>query len=495
MSGSELLVSWGRRIALVAAECPERVALRFAAIDGSEQTFTWRELDRRSTQVAHAFAARGVAVGDRIALCIRNSPELVMSILACWKVGGTPVPVRWDVPPWERERVLKVIDARLEIGGDDLSWLRATEGDDAAPLPDVVSPFTHGICSSGSTGTPKVVLIDRPALFDEATGQPFPSSWREMPRPQVILVPAPLYHANGLLTLPSLLAGDELIVMEKFDAARIVDLIERHRVSTFTATPTMLQRIADLPGVEERDLSSIEWVLQGAAVIAPSLVHRVISLFGVERFFMAYGMTEGLGLTALRADEWISHPGSVGRGYRETEIRIFDDDGKPVPNGEAGNIFLKSPTSGFYTYLGGAPLLERTADGFETVGDMGWMDAEGYLYIIDRRVDLIISGGANVYPAEVESALIDHPGIADVVVIGLHDAEWGRRVHAIVEPSDPTAPLSAADVIAYAKSRLAAYKVPKTVELLDAIPRSEATKVSRAALIAEREPEVTPSGG
>ena len=488
MLDTEPPISYAVRIALLAAEHPERVALRFAAIDGGEQAFTWRELDRRSTQLAHAFAARGLAVGDRIALGIRNSPELVMSILAGWKLGATAIPVRWDLPEWERARVLKVIDARLELGAEDLPWLRATESDDASPWPDVISPLTYGICSSGSTGMPKVVLIDRPSVFDETTGQPFPSSWREMTRPQVILVPAPLYHANGFLTLPSLLAGDELIVMEKFDAARIVDLIERHRVTTFTATPTMLQRIADLPGVDGRDLSSIEWVLQGAAVIAPSLVHRMISLFGAEQFFMAYGMTEGLGLTALRADEWLAHPGSVGRGYRDTEIQILDERREPVPQGEIGEIFLKSPTSGLYKYLGGAPRLATTADGFETAGDIGWLDADGFLYILDRRVDVVISGGANVYPAEVESALIDHPGIADVVVIGLRDPEWGRRVHAIVEPSDPTALPSAADVIAYAKSRLAAYKVPKTVEFVDAIPRSEATKVSRSALIAEREP-------
>jgi bile acid-coenzyme A ligase len=303
----------------------------------------------------------------------------------------------------------------------------------------------------------------------------------------VILVPAPLYHTNGFATLPSMITGDQLVLMEKFDAARVVDLIETHRVSSLTATPTMLQRIADLPGVDDRDFSSIEWILQGAAVIAPSLVHRWIDLVGADHFFMAYGMTEGLGLAALRADEWVAHPGSVGRGYRETEIRIIGEDGAEVPAGEIGEIYLRSPTSGLYNYLGGAPKLTATADGFETAGDMGWVEDEGFLHIVDRRVDMIISGGANVYPAEVESALIEHPDIADVVVIGLQDPEWGRRVHAIVEPADHAAPPAVEDLRAYAKSRLAAYKVPKTVEFIDAIPRSEATKVSRAALIAERE--------
>jgi bile acid-coenzyme A ligase len=491
MSGNDDgTVSYPRRVIELAALKPDGVALRFAALDRSEREVTWAELDRGSTRLAHAFAARGVGFGDRVALGIRNSPELVLSVVAAWKLGATPVPVRWDLPDWERARVLEVVGAALSLTGDDRPWLQAALDDDSpeadVPLPDVTSPQTHGICSSGSTGTPKVILTDRPATFEETTGDPFPSAWMEIPRPQVILVPAPQYHTNGFAPLASMLAGDELVIMEKFDAAHVVDLVERHRVTTFTATPTMLQRIADLPGVDDRDLSSIRWILQGAAVIAPSLVERWIGLVGAERFFMAYGMTEGLGLTALRADEWLAHPGSVGRGYRDTEIRILDDDGKELPPGEIGEIFLRSPTSGLYRYLGGAPRLARTEDGFETAGDMGSLDEEGFLRIADRRVDLIVSGGANVYPAEVESALIDHPAIADVVVIGLRDDEWGRRVHAVIEPADPASPPSAEDVIAYAKSRLAAYKVPKTVELVDAIPRSEATKVSRAALVQAR---------
>jgi bile acid-coenzyme A ligase len=201
---------------------------------------------------------------------------------------------------------------------------------------------------------------------------------------------------------------------------------------------------------------------------------------------MAYGMTEGLGLTALRGDEWLAHEGSVGRGYRNTEVRILAADGRDAPLGEIGEIYLRSPTYGGSHYLGDAPPMRGTDDGFYTVGDLGYLDADGYLYLVDRRVDVIITGGANVFPSEVEAALIDHPQIADVVVIGLQDQEWGRRVHAIVAPLDASSPPSADDVIAFAKARLAPYKVPKSVEFLDAIPRSEATKVNRGALIAER---------
>ena len=437
-------------------------------------------------QIAGALAARGVATGDRVSLRLGNTAEMIFSVFAAWKLGAVPVPVRWDLPEWECVRVLEVIEARVDLSRDDLDWLRATADDEIEPLPDAMSPQSHGICSSGSTGTPKVIVIDRPAEWDGQGPDPFPSGWIDVARPQIVLVPAPLYHTNGFATLPLLLAGDRLVLLEKFDAARVIDLVERHRVTTFTATPTMLQRIADVPGIDDRDLSSLVWVLQGAAAIPGSLVRRWIDLIGAERFYLAYGMTEGLGLAAMRGDEWLSHPGSVGRGYRDTEIRILDADGALLPPGEVGEIFLRWPAGGLYHYLGGATRLAVTDDGFASAGDLGFVDEDGFLHIADRRSDLIISGGANVYPAEVESALIDHPEIADVVVIGLSDDEWGRRVHAIIEPRDHTTPPSEADVIAFAKSRLAGYKAPKTVEVVDRIPRSEATKVNRQELIRAR---------
>lgn len=477
--------SYGQRVSDLAREHPDDVALVFAAVDGSEQQFTWAELDRRARQVALELRHRGVEPGNRVSVRLVNSPELVETVLATWKLGAVPVPVRWDLPDWEGERVLEVVDAALDVGPDDLDWLAATADGPDDLVADAVSPQTHGICSSGSTGTPKVIVIERPALWEPV--EPFVSGWIDVPTPQVVLVPAPLYHTNGFATFGSLLAGDRLVLLERFDAARIVDLVERHRVSTFTATPTMLNRIADVPGIDDRDLSSLVWVLQGAANIAPSLVRRWIDLVGAERFFMAYGMTEGLGLAAMRGDEWLEHPGSVGRGYRDTEIRILDPAHHDLPPDEIGEIFLRWPAGALYAYLGGASRLSVTEDGFASAGDLGFLDAEGFLHIVDRRSDLIISGGANVYPAEVESALIDHEGIVDVVVIGLADPEWGRRVHAIVEPRDPANPPSDAELIAFAKSRLAPYKVPKTVELVDHIPRSAATKVSRRALIEARE--------
>jgi bile acid-coenzyme A ligase len=477
--------SFPQLIAQLAADRPDAVVVRHVAPDGRESTATWAQLHRRSHQLAGALAGRGLAHGDRLAIVLPSSLQLMIGTLAAWKLGAVPVPLRWDLPDWERARLRAVVDAAVQLDETDVAWIDSTADHPVPQLPDAVSPAINGICTSGSTGTPKVIVFGRPAHYHDAYSTPMASMWQPVARPQTIAVLAPMYHTTGFSTLLTMLGGDDLIVLEKFDAGRVVDLVEHHRVTTFTATPTMLKRLADLPDIEARDLSSIEWILQGAAPMPPSLVDRWIGLLGAERVFMAYGMSEALGLTALRGDEWQAHRGSVGRPQRGTEVRILDAAGDVLPPGRIGDVHLRSAGYGGSTYLG-APALATTPDGFASVGDMGHLDIDGYLYLADRRVDVVITGGANVFPAEVEMALIDHPAVADVVVIGLPDPEWGRRVHAIVEPRAGAAPPTFDEIVAYAKGRLAAYKVPKSLEIVDAVPRTSATKVNRRALIAER---------
>jgi bile acid-coenzyme A ligase len=284
--------------------------------------------------------------------------------------------------------------------------------------------------------------LQNPAMLNPVTSTPIAVDWGiAVTRPQRILVLAPMYHVNAFATIHSMLNGDQLYVLEKFDAVRAIDVIEQYRITTFTATPTMLQRFADLPGIDDRDLTSLEWILQGAAPMPPALVHRWGAFIGADKIVMAYGGTESLGLTVLDGAEWMAHEGSVGRGFRGAELRILDDDMQDLPVGQIGHIFLKPPEGyGGATYLGEVPDVPWTDDGFGSYGDMGHLDEDGYLYLADRRVDLIISCGANIFPAEVEAAIIDHPKVADVVVVGLKDPEWGRRVHAIVQATSPEDP-------------------------------------------------------
>ena len=480
-------VPFGFRLHELARERGHDLAVVSVAADGSESALSFAELDIQAARWGRALAASGACTGSLVALAIPNSMSLVLAALGCWKIGAVPVPMRWDLPNWERSRVLDVIDPAVLVDEEHLGALASLASrQPGGPLPAAVSPTVNGICSSGSTGVPKVILNLAQSVWTPEMSIPFLAVWAPVAQPQTILVPGPMYHTNGFAPLTNLLGADRLVVLEKFDATLVVEVIERHRITNFTATPTMLARIAALSDIRRRDLSSVVWILQGAAVMPHALLRTWFDLLSPEQVVMAYGMTENLGLTALRGDEWLAHPGSVGRGFRGTEIRILDPAGRALGPGKLGEIYLRAPMSAGYRYLGGAPPLPSTADGFRSGGDIGHLDEDGYLYIADRRADMIITGGANVFPAEIECALAEHDGIADVVVIGLADPEWGRRVHAVVQPADPAATLTAQDVIGYAKSRLAAYKVPKTVEFVDALPRTAATKINRSAMIRER---------
>jgi bile acid-coenzyme A ligase len=481
-------VPFGTRIADVAAERGDQTAIVFVREDGTERLVPWSELDARSTQLARVLAERGLGHGDRLGIKLRNCPEHLFAAFAGWKLGAVVAPVRWDLPDWELERIRSVLDPKLVAEPDDAELLDGSLSASTEPLPEVVPPNSWGILSSGSTGTPKVILRKMPGVFDPSgSANTLVEAYGPLTRPQRVLVPAPLYHNNGFMHVTNLLAGESLVLLERFNAGRVLDAIERHRVTGFVATTIMMQRVAREPDVDERDLSSVEWMMHGAAPLPEWLARKWIDLVGAEHFYVCYGSSEGAGATFARGDEYLAHPGTVGRGAMGTELRIRDEMGADLPLGEIGAIHLRQPHGVLSEYVGEVAPIPVDAEGFATVGDLGRLDADGYLYLADRRVDMIVSGGANVFPAEVESALSEHPAVGDVVVIGLPDEEWGRRVHAVVQPADPSAPPPVDDLTAWCKSRLSSYKVPKTFEMVDAMPRSEAGKVNRAALIAERE--------
>jgi len=492
-------VSYGRRVTELSALHPDATAMVFAARDGSDRRVSWAELEARSTAGAYllsAACARPPGPGDRVVVALPNCPEHIFASYAAWKLGACVVPLRWDLPRWERERIWEVCRPAAVIGdwpaeGDAAmvsleDFLAATVPPAAEPLGDRVPFPVRAIASGGSTGRPKLIVTPLPGAAVPGryfeTGLLYPGNAPG----ETQLIPAPLYHTNGFAVCHNGLFEDQLLIlMERFDAAQAVDLIERHRVTVMCLAPTMLLRMIRLPGIEGRDLSSIKGILQGAASCPPWLVRAWMDRLGPEKFFIAYGGSENPGLTMVNGVEWLQHPGSVGRGFL-SDVRILDPDGREVEPGTVGEIFLRSqvaegPT---YQYLG-APPARVTQDGFVSLGDLGWVDADGYLYIADRRVDLIVTGGANVFPAEVEAALSEHPGVADVAVIGLPDEEWGHRVHAVVAAA-PGNILGPDELVAHCRQRLAAYKVPKSIEVVEALPRNEVGKVNRGDLVAAR---------
>lgn len=487
-------MSFGQRLAQLAQLHPDAPAVVFADVGGTETTLLWGELDQRANQVARLLEERGVTQGSLVTVALPNSPEHVIVTRAAWRLGACVLPLRHDLPEWERRRLLEVADPGAVVGDWAVEGRAAVTSAELAaagvlattPLPDRTPDPALAIATSGSTGRPKLIVSPGAGTYDPDTPTYQSAQRMGSGRGEVQLIPAPLYHTNGFRILHGALDRDELVVlMRRFDAALCADLIERHRATTVTMAPVMLLRLARLPGIEERDLSSLRSVLQGAAPCPPWLVRFWIERLGPERFFVSYGASERVGLTFLRGDEWLEHPGSVGRGLN-TEVRILDDEGRDLPASEVGEIFLRQTRDGptGYRYVG-APPAKQTPDGFTSVGDMGWLDEDGYLYIADRRLDMIVTGGANVFPAEVEAALLEHPGVADCAVVGLPDEEWGSAVHAVIQPTDPARPPADEELRRHCRGRLAAYKVPKSFSVTGRLPRTDAGKLNHSALAAE----------
>ncbi len=477
---------------LAAQHAAGDVAVTFAAEDGGETTITWRELESRSNQMADFLASIGVADGDIVVVALRNSPEHLFTTFAAWKLGASVLPLRWDLPEWERDRVLAVAGAKVVAAGwDDPAPGTVTPDDvratvdrpDAPPVEDHVPEYSRLIATSGATGTPKIVVTPSPAvmMIDEQMSKVMGASAGKL-----YLTTSPLYHVNGwAYSYIPLLQDAPIVLMERFDAARAVDLIERYRIALTVMVPTMLMRVARLPDVQSRDLSSLERIVYGGASIPDWVVRAWFELIPPERFAFSYGGSEGHGLIMTTGDQWLEHPGTVGQPL-DAQVKILDEDGNELPVGEIGEIYIRTNNAGpRFSYIG-VPTPPNTDDGFGSFGDMGYVDADGFVYIADRRRDMIVSGGANVFPAEVEAVITEHPGVLDVVVVGLPDPEWGHRVHAIVQPVDPADAPGADELRAHCKARLASYKVPKDFEIVEEIPRSAAGKVNRSRMVDER---------
>lgn len=490
------LISFGQRLATLASQTPDKAAIVFVPRTGPEHIVTWRELHRRSFQVASLLAERGVQEKSMVIVGLPNCPEHYMTCFATWRLGACVLPLSFRMPPAERDAILDLARPSAVVA----EWervaypvippadLEASRGLPVAPLPDRIPHPGWARASGGSTGRPKTIVSPAPwaRVPGEYSRENAPiSGFRSG---QVQLVAGPLYHGAPFgWSHEGLFEEHTLVLMEKFDPARAVDLIERHRVQWAFFVPTMMQRIVQLPDIRQRDLSSLEAIFHAAASCSAWLKRGWIELLGGEKVYEAYGATESVGLTAIRGDEWLQHPGSVGRPHK-TVLRIMDEAGRELPVGRVGEIFMRpedtsEPT---YEYVGSEPA-KTTSDGLVSVGDLGWVDSDGYLYLADRRRDMIVSGGANVYPAEVEAALTEHGEVIDVVVVGLSDEVWGKRVHAIVQPRDPVRPPSPHELDAHCRLRLTAYKVPKSYEFVATLQRDPSGKMRRSALAAERE--------
>lgn len=490
-------VSYGEQIRHLGATRPHEPALTFVSHPGTATTrLTWSELDTRSDDFAAGLAARGIGPNSFVVVKLRNSVEHVLTTIAAWKLGACVVPIRSDMPARERDQILALAQPDVVVSLDPVAGYECLTPEQivAMRVPWRLADAQPGkaVCSGGSTGVPKLIIDPLPwgnpgAVGGTAEGHALGFVAQAIGfRPnQTQLVSGPLYHnAPFGWGYWGLYFGHHLVLLERFTPEVVVDCVERYRVNLMFAVPTMMMRIIRLDGVTDRDWSSVESLFHGAASCPRWLKKQWMDLLGPARVNELYGATEAIGASAISGEEWLRHEGSVGKPLG-CDLRILDDDQREVPVGEVGMIYMRPHHPGpTYAYRGSPPA-PATDDGFITVGDFGYVDEDGYLYIADRRVDLIISGGANIYPAEVEGALMEHPEVVDAAVIGLPHPEWGQAVHAIVQLDDGSS-LTAEALSEFMRGQLAPYKLPKTYELVARIPRDEAGKLRRSALLAER---------
>lgn len=494
------------RLVTLAGDDPGRVAVRLVSRAGAVTEFTRSDLARRAAGIAALLEERGVAAGTLLVVALPTSIEHLAVSLAAWQLGACVLPINPGMPDPERHATLALARSwKPAVGIGDVDFgdltaigaadLRDIEAEPIAPDRHVVPEPGKAIGSGGSTGRPKIIVDPKPWVH-------VPGRWGVINRlglapEQTSLIFGRMYHNMGFyLSHLALFEGHTIILPEKFDAAQTVDLIERYRVQFIAPLPIMMQRIAKLDGIEERDFSSIEGMYHSGGACPPWVKHLWLRLVPPERQWELYGSSEEKGATAIRGDEWLERPGSVGRAF-ETEIRIMGSDGAEKPAGEIGEIFMRNrvdpavPLGGTWPqeptleYVGAPPPPELEG-GYVSVGDMGYLDDDGYLYLADRRVDMIKSGGVNIYPAEIEGVLSEFDGVEDVVVVGIPDAEWGHRVHAIVQPRDAGNPPGEQALDRFCRERLAGYKAPKSFEFLETLPRDPSGKIRRTALREER---------
>jgi fatty-acyl-CoA synthase len=480
---------------------------------GSGESVSYQQLDENSNRLARLLAEAGLARGDHIALLMENHPRFFEVVWAALRSGLYLTPVNRHLTADEVQYVLAdsearvlitssaladvvaqidwsglpAVERRLMVGGEERGFDRYEDAV-AEFAPDPLANETSGsvmLYTSGTTGRPKGVLR---ALPTTAPGDAQPAGVSAMAgfgEDTVYLSPAPLYHAAPLgFTTAVHRAGGTAVVMERFDARSALRLIEDHGVTHSQWVPTMFVRMLALPHDDRLafDLSSHAVAVHAAAPCPIDVKREMIAWWG-PILLEYYGSTEGIGMTIIDSADWLQHPGSVGRDTRGT-IRIIGDDGNEVPRGEVGLVYFSGGAS--FAYKDDPEKTEalRLPGGLSTVGDAGFLDDDGWLYLTDRKDFMIIAGGVNIYPREIEDVLIMHPSVLDVAVFGVPDDDLGEQVKAavqLVDGDEASADLTQ-ELMAYCRERLAGFKCPRSIDFVDALPRTPTGKLRKHVL-------------
>ncbi len=476
---------------------------------------SYATFDRHASQVAQGLISAGVAPGDRVAYLGKNSDYYFELLIGSAKAGAVTVPVNWRLAAPEIAYILKdaapkwllveeefaaalaaadivvpnivAVEAFADYPGF-AAWRDAQPSDDPKRDDGYAAPVLQ-LYTSGTTGHPKgAVLTNRSllALKREVPADAQPE-WNRWHANDVSLIAMPAFHISGSgWGLWTLLAGAKGVVVREFDPHRVLDLLIEYRINKIMMVPTAMRIVVEHPRAATTDFSFLKYICYGGAPIPPDLLRRCIDVFGCG-FAQMYGMTETAGTVVGLPPEDHNVDGgprmrSVGVALPGVELRVIDAEGRVLPAGETGEIAIRSPSNmAGYHNRPEATAETIDAEGWLKTGDAGYLDADGYLYLRDRIKDMIITGGENVYPVEVENALFAHPDVADVAVIGVPDEKWGEAVTAVVVPK-PGKSLEPEALIAWTRARIAGYKTPKKILFCDALPRNPSGKVLRRQL-------------
>jgi acyl-CoA synthetase (AMP-forming)/AMP-acid ligase II len=495
----------GDPLATHAAARPDKTALIH-----EERTVTFADLHERANRYAAAMRKLGVAEGDRITGMSYNSIEGVEGAHGARRLGAVAVPINYHLRPAEVAYIvndsgakvvtaspdfLGVVDeARSGIEGDRrylltgtgspppgwLSYEELLAGGAAVDVAEGSSPIGASmIYTSGTTGRPKGAF--RPRGVDVKNVIQIIQVFGLNPD-DVHLMAGPGYHsAVGFFSALSQLLGATVVIERRFDAAEALALVDKHRVTTTFMAPTLISRMVNLPAADRTriDHSSFKQIITGAAPCPISLKEKCIAYFGPV-LWEFYGATETGINTVLRPEDQLRKPGSAGTAIEGQEIRLVDEEGVEVPVGMPGEFLVRNDALAEY-YNRPDATADSNHDGFFSVGDIAYRDAEGYYYICDRKIDMVISGGVNIYPAEVEAVLFEHPAVEDAAIIGVPNEEYGEEVKAVVKLK-PGAAVTEAELIEFCNQRMAGYKRPKSVDFIDDFPRDVAGKTQKRRL-------------
>lgn len=487
----------GGMLASTACQLPGKIA-----VICDDRQITYQELNARVNQLAHGFLHSGMDNHSRIAIFMHNSVELVEIYCALAKAGivGIPLNVRLTVPELcymiehsdattlilgeEFKSTLNQLRPRLKkvehfiTVGNDLHHNQSSQEPDISVKPDDESFIIY---TSGTTGKPKgVVLTHNNHMWNTINytiAYPMEAS-------DVELALTPMFHSSTLGRIFTyIFTGATFITSKRFDPLQAMELIRTHKVTSITQTPTMYAALLNLKAKDSYHTETVKRVVTGAAPVSPDMKGEIAQMFPHAGMFDLYGLTEASpGLTILKPSDPPDKIASVGKPMMSVEVKIVGDDGKKLPSGKTGDIVCRGPNVMKGYYNDAASTQEVLRDGWLYTGDLGMVDGDGYLYLTGRKKELIISGGENIYPAEIEALLQQHPSILEAAVIGVPDEYWGESVKAIVV-TKPGKIIDEQEVIDYCKSRLASYKKPTSVAFIDALPKNAAGKVMKDELL------------